>query len=78
MSQTPPFLLRKTDNNGEPLVLSEDTLPLSKGIGLVDFKRLDSDLASRLAAEPPYSSQRSLGSVALFDEWLRYLNIDND
>lgn len=36
-------------------------------IGLVDFKRLDSQLAGKLVSSPPYKSQRSIGSVAL--EW---------
>lgn len=44
--------------------------PLRDGIGLVDFKRLPAALAARLVTEPPYSSQRSLGSVALDWCWL--------
>lgn len=51
--------------NGEPLNIPADLPPLSKGIGLIDFKRLEPKLAARLASEPPYSSQRSFGSVAL-------------
>lgn len=39
-------------------------------IGLVDFKRLDSKLAGRLAESPPYKSQRSFGSVALDWCWI--------
>jgi myo-inositol-1(or 4)-monophosphatase len=37
---------------------------------IVDFKRLSSDLATRLAIDAPYSSQRSFGSVALDWAWL--------
>ncbi|CAB1275830.1 Inositol monophosphatase [Candidatus Nitrosacidococcus tergens] len=44
--------------------------PLNNGIGLIDLKRLPAGLAARLATCPPYSSQRSLGSVALDWCWL--------
>ena len=44
--------------------------PLSEGMALVDLKRLPAGLASQLAAEPPYKSQRSFGSVALEWCWL--------
>jgi myo-inositol-1(or 4)-monophosphatase len=56
--------------NGQPLTVSSAVLPLSKGIGLVDFKRLDKPLARRLAEQPPYASQRSFGSVALDWCWI--------
>ena len=36
----------------------------------IDFKRLDGPLATRLATEIPYASQRSFGSVALDWCWL--------
>lgn len=45
-------------------------LPLARAIAAVDFKRLPPSLASALAAHPPYSSQRSLGSVALDWCWV--------
>jgi len=45
-------------------------LSLSQAVALVDFKRLDAVLARRLAASPPYSSQRSFGSVALDWCWI--------
>ncbi len=44
--------------------------PLSRGLALVDLKRLPHGLARRLAAEPPYTSQRSFGAVALDWCWL--------
>ena len=44
--------------------------PLSDGMALIDLKRLEPALASRLAAEPPYKSQRSFGAVALDWCWL--------
>ena len=45
-------------------------LSLSQTVALIDFKRLDAVLARRLAERPPYSSQRSFGSVALDWCWL--------
>ena len=56
--------------NGQPLGSRRPVTPLSKGIAMVDYKRLPADLATRLAATPPYSSQRSFGSVALDFCWL--------
>jgi myo-inositol-1(or 4)-monophosphatase len=56
--------------NGRPLAVPESGLELHQAIGLIDFKRLDSDLATRLAVEIPYASQRSFGSVALDWCWL--------
>lgn len=44
--------------------------PLAECLAVVDFKRLSGPLASRLAAHPPYRSQRSLGSIALDWAWL--------
>ena len=51
--------------NGSPLLVPASLPPISHAMGLVDFKRLSPALASRLATEPPYSSQRSFGSGAL-------------
>lgn len=45
-------------------------VPLSRAVALIDFKRLDAVLAGRLAEQPPYSSQRSFGSVALDWCWI--------
>lgn len=45
-------------------------LPLRRSIAVVDFKRLDPQLAARLGAEPPYGSQRNFGSSALDWCWL--------
>lgn len=56
--------------NGEKLDLSAKPQPKSPLIGIVDFKRLSTELAQRLATQPPYSSQRSFGSVALDWSWL--------
>lgn len=56
--------------NGAPLGGRVPQLELARCIAAVDFKRLAPELAARLAAEPPYSSQRSFGSVALDWCWL--------
>jgi len=56
--------------NGEQLGKHRPQGPLSKGIGLVDYKRLNPELASRLATAQPFSSQRSIGSVALDWCWV--------
>lgn len=45
-------------------------IALKQTVALIDFKRLDAALARRLAEQPPYSSQRSFGSVALDWCWI--------
>ncbi len=56
--------------NAEPLLPQKLATPLSEGIALIDLKRLSTELASHLAAEPPYKSQRSFGAIALDWCWL--------
>ncbi|MGE6565108.1 inositol monophosphatase [Pseudomonas asiatica] len=56
--------------NGEPLGSRHYKRTLSEGIGLIDFKRLPSELAAKLVHKPPYSSQRSFGSSALDWCWI--------
>ena len=56
--------------NDQPLGSRHPTTPLARGIAMVDYKRLPASLATQLAATPPYSSQRSFGSVALDFCWL--------
>ena len=56
--------------NGEPLRLDNATSQLGDCLAMVDFKRLSAPLATRLAKQPPYRSQRSIGSVALDWCWL--------
>lgn len=51
--------------NGEPLIAAKATRPLKQGIALIDLKRLSPELAAKVASQPPYSSQRNLGSGAL-------------
>ncbi len=56
--------------NGEKLHARATGLSLQQSIGLIDFKRLPRDLATRLAGSPPYASQRSFGSIALDWCWM--------
>lgn len=55
--------------NGQPIRCRSAELPLRRAIAVIDFKRL-AGLARTLAANPPYSSQRYFGSVALEWCWL--------
>jgi len=43
---------------------------LERCSAIIDFKRLAPEIATRLATQSPYSSQRSFGSVALDWAWL--------
>lgn len=56
--------------NAEPLQVKASGLALAQTTALIDFKRLDAPLATRLVSEIPYASQRSFGSVALDWCWL--------
>lgn len=56
--------------NGERLGQPTTDIPLKRAIACVDFKRLEPGLATRLAVGAPYSSQRSIGSVALDWCWV--------
>jgi myo-inositol-1(or 4)-monophosphatase len=56
--------------NNIPLKLTDSGLSLEQTSAIIDFKRLPQNLATRLATKPPYSSQRSFGSVALDWCWL--------
>ena len=56
--------------NGSPLQLGAANLGLRQATAIVDFKRLPKALATRLAAEPPFASQRNFGAVALDWCWL--------
>lgn len=56
--------------NGDPLRPAGTVSHLGQAMGLIDFKRLPTDLAVRLVREAPYASQRSFGSVALDWCWL--------
>ncbi|MEJ2143380.1 MAG: inositol monophosphatase [Gammaproteobacteria bacterium] len=56
--------------NNQPILRKEVGVTIDKSTALIDFKRLDKDLAARIASKPPYSSQRSFGGVALDWCWL--------
>ena len=51
--------------NGEKLVSLATVADLKDALANVDMKRLTDPLAARLAAEPPYSSQRNFGASTL-------------
>jgi myo-inositol-1(or 4)-monophosphatase len=56
--------------NGVPLRTAEVPESLAACLALVDFKRLPDGLAASMAVNPPYASQRNLGTVALDWCWL--------
>lgn len=56
--------------NGKRLHLPRQTIKISDSIALIDFKKLPTELSIPLVTNPPYASQRSLGSVALDWCWL--------
>jgi len=56
--------------NNEPLLQQEVGVVIEKSTAVIDFKRLDSEMAGCIATNPPYSSQRSFGGVALDWCWL--------
>jgi len=56
--------------NGQRLTVNTVDLPLSKCTALVDLKRLSKPLATKLATQAIYGSQRSFGSVALDWCWM--------
>tara|TARA_R110002050_G_scaffold9504_1_gene32899 strand:- start:40836 stop:41627 length:792 start_codon:yes stop_codon:yes gene_type:complete len=56
--------------NNERLSSQDTGLQLKDAIALVDFKRLNPELATKLVTHRPYSSQRSLGSIALELCWI--------
>ncbi len=54
--------------NGEPMECVSSGFEINKTIAIVDFKRLKPDLVQRLLNNPPYKSQRNLGTCVL--EWV--------
>lgn len=56
--------------NGQPLTAPPQARPLRQCVAVVDFKRIYGSLTARLALDPPYGSQRNLGSCALEWCWL--------
>ena len=56
--------------NNKPLKASTPKQSLKQCSGIIDFKRLNAHLATKLATQCPYSSQRSFGSVCLDWCWI--------
>ncbi len=56
--------------NGEPLKCVASNFEINKTIAIIDFKRLKPELTTRLLADPPYKSQRNLGSCVLEWAWM--------
>lgn len=56
--------------NGKPIKTDTNPRSLKECVGIIDFKRLDDALATALAIQAPYASQRSFGSVALDWCWI--------
>lgn len=56
--------------NNEPLHCKNSAFSLDRGIAIVDLKRLSRPLAEKLLMNPPYKSQRNLGSCVLEWAWM--------
>ena len=56
--------------NNEVILNKPANVEIEKSTAAIDFKRLNKELAGRIATQPPYSSQRSFGGVALDWCWL--------
>jgi len=61
-----------TKINGQPIPThgTMRTTELKHCLGLIDFKRLPTVVAKKLASDPPYRSQRSFGASALDLCWI--------
>lgn len=56
--------------NGLPLSVTPWEMGMENTVAVVDFKRLEPALAAKLVSDPPYRSQRNLGTCALEWAWL--------
>jgi len=56
--------------NTQPLVCKPSGFSLSNSIALIDFKRLNPELAKRLLKKSPYRSQRTMGASVLELAWM--------
>jgi myo-inositol-1(or 4)-monophosphatase len=56
--------------NGKPFSPASHDKILKDSVGFVDFKRLTSELATKLVTQKHYRSQRNLGTCALEWAWL--------
>lgn len=58
--------------NGKQFSADSPKEKMKQCIGLIDFKRLPSELSIKIIQDNPYASQRSIGSVALDWCWVAY------
>ncbi|MEE9302838.1 MAG: inositol monophosphatase family protein [Thiotrichaceae bacterium] len=56
--------------NNEPLSCKASGFDMNKAIAIVDLKRLSKPLAEKMLLDPPYKSQRNLGSCVLEWAWM--------
>lgn len=56
--------------NDQRLYCQPTKFPLSNAVAIVDFKRLPAELRQRLVTQPPFGSQRNLGTGALEWAWM--------
>lgn len=56
--------------NGQPLQCKPSGFEMSKSIAIVDFKRLSRALTEKILINPPFKSQRNLGSCVLEWAWM--------
>jgi len=61
--------------NGEPIRVRRPH-SLARSMGILDFKRIDRELARRLAGDQPFHSQRNFGSSVLEWCWLACGRVD--
>ncbi len=56
--------------NGSPAARPRQPEKLSRCIAFVDFKRLEKEIRASLVLDPPYKSQRNIGTCALEWAWV--------
>lgn len=56
--------------NGHIIKCKSSSFSLDKSIAIVDFKRLPASLKTQLLLDPPFKSQRNLGSCVLEWAWM--------
>lgn len=56
--------------NDIELKTNQEITDLNKAIGIIDFKRLENELSTRLVQDQPFASQRNFGASALDWCWL--------
>ncbi len=56
--------------NGSPAIKPKQPEQLGRAVAFIDFKRLKPELRSSLVLQPPFKSQRNIGSSALEWAWL--------